>query len=71
MRFSRQEFWSGLPFPFLEDLPDPRVEHVSLASAALAGGFFSTSVTWEAQFIYVCVYIYIYAHQMGRLGFHL
>ena len=33
-----------MPFPFLEDLPDPGVEHASLASAALAGGFFSTSV---------------------------
>ena len=22
MRFSRQEYWSGLPFPFPEDLPD-------------------------------------------------
>ena len=23
MKFSRQEFWSGLPFPSPEDLPDP------------------------------------------------
>ena len=23
MGFSRQEYWSGLPFPFLEDLPNP------------------------------------------------
>ena len=23
MKFSRQEYWSGLPFPFPEDLPDP------------------------------------------------
>ena len=23
MRFSRQEYWSGLPFPSLGDLPDP------------------------------------------------
>ena len=26
MEFSRQEYWSGLPFPFLEDLPDPGIE---------------------------------------------
>ena len=32
MEFSRQEYWSGLPFPSLEDLPDPRIEPASLAS---------------------------------------
>ena len=26
MRFSRQEYWSGLPFPSLRDLPNPGVE---------------------------------------------
>ena len=26
MGFSRQEYWSGLPFPSPEDLPDPGVE---------------------------------------------
>ena len=26
MGFSRQEYWSGVPFPFPEDLPDPRIE---------------------------------------------
>ena len=26
MGFSRQEYWSGLPFPFPEDLPDPEIE---------------------------------------------
>ena len=24
--FSRQEYWSGLPFPFPRDLPDPGIE---------------------------------------------
>ena len=24
--FSRQEYWSGLPFPSPEDLPDPGIE---------------------------------------------
>ena len=40
---------SGLPFPILGDLPDPGIEPLSLASPALAGGFFATSATWEAQ----------------------
>ena len=26
MGFSRQEYWSGLPFPSAEDLPDPGIE---------------------------------------------
>ena len=32
MGFSRQEYWSGLPFPSLGDLPDPGIEPVSLES---------------------------------------
>ena len=49
MGFSRQEYWSGLPFPTPGDLPDPGIEPTSLMSPALAGGFFITSTTWEAQ----------------------
>ena len=48
MGFSRQEYSTGLPCPPPGDLPDPRIEPVSLASPALAGGFFITSTTWEA-----------------------
>ena len=29
MGFSRQEYWSGLPFPSPGDLPDPGIEHGS------------------------------------------
>ena len=39
---SRQEYRSGLPFPPPRDLPNPGIEHTSLASPALAGGFFTT-----------------------------
>ena len=35
MAFSRQEYWSGLPFPSLEDLPDPGFEPESPALQAL------------------------------------
>ena len=47
--FSRLEYWSGLPFPPPGDLPDPGIKPLSLASPALAGGFFATSATWETQ----------------------
>ena len=46
--FFRQEYWSGVPFPTPGDLFDSGVEPMSLASPALAGGFFTTSATWEA-----------------------
>ena len=38
--FSRQDYWSGLPFPLPGDLSDPGTEPESPASPALAGGFF-------------------------------
>ena len=40
MGFPRQEYWSELPFRPPGDLPDPGIEPASLASPALAGGFF-------------------------------
>ena len=39
MGFSRQEYWSRLPFPPPGDLSDPEID---LASPELAGGFFTT-----------------------------
>ena len=47
MGFSRQEYWSVLPFPSPGDLPDPGIEAVSLKSPALAGGFLTTRATWK------------------------
>ena len=38
----QQEYWSLLPFLTPRDLPDPRIEPISPASSALAGGFFTT-----------------------------
>ena len=49
MEFSRQEYWSRLPFPSPGDLPHPGIKSTSLKSHALAGRFFTTSTTWEAQ----------------------
>ena len=43
MKFSRQEYWSGLPCSPSGDLPDPGMEPMSFMSLALAGGFFTTS----------------------------
>ena len=42
MRFSRQEYWSGLPFLSPVDLPDPGIELVSLQNPVCLGKFFTT-----------------------------
>ena len=49
MEFSWQEYWSGLPFHLPGDLPDPGIEPATITSPELAGEFFTTSATWEAQ----------------------
>ena len=41
MDFSRQEYWSGLPFPTPGDLSDPGIEPLPLESPALTGRFFT------------------------------
>ena len=38
MEFSRQEYWSELPFPTPGYFPDPGIEPVSPSSSVLAGG---------------------------------
>ena len=48
MGFSREEYWSELPCPYPRSLPNPGIKPMSLASPALAGGFFTTSATWES-----------------------
>ena len=45
MGFFRQEYWSGVPFPYPGDLPNPGIEPTSLTSPTQAGRFFSTSAT--------------------------
>ena len=47
MEFSRQEYWSALPFPPPGNLPDSGIKPVPLVSPALADVFFTTSTTWE------------------------
>ena len=49
MEFSRQEYWRGLPFPTLGDLPNPGIEPASHESSALAGSFFTTEPPGKPQ----------------------
>ena len=43
MEFSRQEYWSRLPFPTPRDLPDPGIEPTSFTSPVFVGRFFTTA----------------------------
>ena len=45
MGFSRQGYWSGLPFPSPEDLPNPGIKLAFLTSPSLIDEFFTTSTT--------------------------
>ena len=48
MEFSRQEYWSGLPFPSPEDLPDPGIEP---GFPALEANCLSSELPGKPQFI--------------------
>ena len=45
MEFSRQEYWSRLPFPSPGDLLEPRIKPATPVSPILAGRFFTTAFT--------------------------
>ena len=46
MGLYQQEYWIGMPIPPPGELSNPGIEP---SSPALAGGFFTTDVTWNAQ----------------------
>ena len=48
-RFFRQEYWSKLPFPTTEDLPNPEIEPASLIFPALTGVFFTIEPPGKPQ----------------------
>ena len=51
--FSRQEYWSGLPFPSPGNLPDPGIEPVSPTPPLLAGRFFTTEPPGKFKHLYI------------------
>ena len=53
--FPRQEYWSGLPFPSPEDLPDLEIK---LLSPALTGGFFTTESPGKPCLCCLCLTYY-------------
>ena len=61
--FSRREYWSGLPFPSLRDLPDPGIEPMYLS---LAGRFFTTEPLGKPWC--VCVYARVFVCVCVQVG---
>ena len=59
VEFSRQEYWSGLPFPTLGDLPNPGIEPMSptLQADSLATEKAPTYVSYHI--IIVCLVIIV------------
>ena len=53
MGFSRQEFWSGLPFPPWGDLPEPGIKPTSCVAPALAGKFFIVEPPGKTKFCHM------------------
>ena len=53
MGFSRQEYWSGLPFPPPADLPDPGIKPASLASPALQVDFLPLSHLGSPKYLLI------------------
>ena len=54
--FPRQEYWSGLPFPFLGDFPNPGIEPASPESPALAGRYFTPEPSGKPYFM-ICLIV--------------
>ena len=57
MGFSRQEYWSGLPFPSPGDLPDPGIEP---GSPALEADALTSEPPGKPISIYTTSYLYIH-----------
>lgn len=75
MGFSRPEYWSGLPFLPPGESSCPGIKPASLMSPALAGGFFTSSSTWEAPYTrtHMCItqthtYTHTQKSMVGRPG---
>ena len=71
MGYPNQDYWSGLPFPSPEDLPDPGIKPRSLADSLLycrwilyqlshQGSLYMCIYLHICMYTSVCIYIYIY-----------
>ena len=74
---SRQEYWSGLPFPPPEDLPDPGIKSMSLNVSCTGRQVLYQRAPWEACSVYISKLLDLfllynpdwYMHQVKPLRF--
>ena len=66
MEFSREEYWSGYPFPSKGDLPDPGIDPNSCALQAD-----SPQLSYQGSPIYIHIYIYIYIYIYVYIYIHI
>ena len=70
MGYSRQEYWSGLPFPAPGDLPYPGIKPLSLGSPALQAGSFAAAPPgkphFEALYIFQSTVVNIFSAEIYR-----
>ena len=55
MGFFRQEYWTGLPCPPPGECSPPRDRACISCVSCHAGGFFTTSKTWKALYLHICL----------------
>ena len=67
MGYPRQEYWRALLFSSPGDLPNPGMEPESLRSPPLAGGFFTTSSTWEPNIVYISCQLFLWRTQSNTI----
>ena len=70
MGFSRQGYWSELSCHPPGDLPNPRIEPVSLMSPAFSDRFFTTSATWEAPYMCIIATCYIQLYTLYLICYY-
>ena len=75
MGFSKQEHWRGVAMPSSRGSFQPRDQTCISMSPAMAGGFFTTSSTWEAQFpgiewLRLCAFTAVDLGLVGELKSH-
>ena len=68
MKFSRKEYWSGLPFPAPGNLSNPGIELVSLVSPTLAGRFFTTVLPGKSP---LPLYTHTHTHTYNSINHEL
>ena len=59
VELSKQEYWSGLPFPSPRDLPDQGIEPVSLSSPAWQVDFFTTAPPRKPAHVTTFLFIFL------------